>query len=96
MLVGRHDHAAPRARIDVDVRIHAALADEPELVQLVEQRGADLRSLADKDQRFGVFQALGERVGLLDMVIPDFDLMAVQASGNTKASSVCRSSRRES
>src|SRR5437773_8791210 len=28
MLVGRYDDAAPRARVDVDMRIDAALADE--------------------------------------------------------------------
>ena len=28
MLVRRHDHAAPCARVDVDVRVHAALADQ--------------------------------------------------------------------
>lgn len=38
MLVGRHDHAAPGAGINVDVRVHAALTDESQLVQALEQR----------------------------------------------------------
>ena len=42
VLVRRHDDAEPRAGLDVDVRIDAALADELELGQALEQRRADL------------------------------------------------------
>ena len=44
----------PRAGVDVDVRIDAALADEPQLIEALEQWSADLRPLADQDQDYGV------------------------------------------
>ena len=61
MHLGRDDDAEPRAGVDVDVRIDAALADQPQLRQLLQQRRADLRALADEHQRLGVAQPLGER-----------------------------------
>ena len=70
MLIRRHDHAAARARVDVDVRVDAALADQPEPVQPIEQRRANRGPFANQDQRLGVLQALGERVGVLDMISP--------------------------
>src|SRR6185437_288306 len=44
------DDAEPRARLGVDVRIDAALADELELRKPLEERTEDLRALADEDQ----------------------------------------------
>ena len=76
VLARRHDHAEPRAGVDVDVRIDAALADQPQLGQPLEQRRADLRALADQHQRLGVVQALGQRVDVLDVVVPDRDVVA--------------------
>jgi hypothetical protein len=76
MLARRHDHAAPRARIDVDVRIDTALTDESQLVEAFEQRGANLRSFADKDQNLSVSQALGERLDILRAIVPHGDLVA--------------------
>ena len=78
MLVGRDDHAPAGARVDIDVRVHAALADQPELVQTLEQLRSDLGPLADQDEDLGVFQARGERAGLLQVIVPDVDLMALQ------------------
>ena len=78
MLARGHDHAAPGAGIDVDVREHAALTDELELVQAIEQRRANLRALAYQHQRLGVLQPLGERVDVLHMIIPDLDVVACQ------------------
>ena len=78
MLARRHDDAVLRAGVDVDVRIDAALADELELGQAFEQRCADLRALADQDQHLGVLQAFGQRVEVLDMVVPDRDVVAVE------------------
>ena len=78
VLVRRHDDAEPRAGVDVDVRIDAALADQPQLRQALEQRRADLRALADQHQRLGVAQALGERVDVLDVIVPDRDVVAVE------------------
>ena len=54
MLVRRQDDAESRAGIDVDVRIDAALADELEPGQALEQGCADLGALADQHQRLGV------------------------------------------
>ena len=78
VLARGHDDAARGAGVDVDVRVDAALADQLELGQPLEQRRADLGALADQDQDFGVLKALGERVDVLDMVVPDRDLVAVQ------------------
>src|SRR5882762_9316486 len=76
MLARRNNDAAPRASVDVDVRIDAALADEPELVEPLEQRRADLGALAYQHQRFGIPQPLGQRIDILDMIVPDPDLVA--------------------
>ena len=76
MLARRHDDAAPRAGVDVDMRIDAALADQPELRQALEQRRADLRAFADQHQRLGVAQALGQGVDILDVIVPDRHVVA--------------------
>ena len=76
MLARRHDDAEPRAGVDVDVRIDAALADQLELGQPLEQRRANLRPLADQHQRFGIAQPFGQRVDVLDVIVPDRDVMS--------------------
>src|SRR5262249_11373577 len=53
-----------------------ALADQPQLRQPLEQRRADLRTLADQHQRLGVLQPLRKPVDVLDVVVPDRDVMA--------------------
>ena len=78
------------------MRVHAALANELELVRRSSSGARIWRALADEDEHLGVFEAFGERVGVLDVVVPDFDLMSVQLPEAGKASSACRSSRRES
>ena len=78
MLARRHHDAEPGAGVDVDMRIDAALADQLELGQPLQQRRADLRALADQDQRLGVLQAVGQRIDVLDVVVPDRDVMAVE------------------
>ena len=78
MLIGADDDAPARARLDVDVRIHAALTDESQHVETFEQRCPDLGSLADEDQDLCVFQALRKCVNLLNVIVPDLDLMALQ------------------
>ena len=45
MLARRNNDTESRASFNVDVRIDAALTDEPEFVQSLEERIADLRSL---------------------------------------------------
>ena len=66
------------AGFDVDVRIDAALRDESQLRQPVEQRRLDLRALADEHQRFGGLQPLGEALGVLHVVVPHRDVVAGQ------------------
>src|SRR5262249_36260821 len=63
---------------DVDVRIDAALADQPEPGQALEQGLPDLRALADQHQRLDVREAPGERVGVLDVVVPHRDIVALE------------------
>jgi hypothetical protein len=76
MLARRHHDAEPGAGGDVDVRIDAALADQPELGQPRQQRLADLGALPDQHQCFGLPQPRREHVVVLDMIGPHRDLMA--------------------
>ena len=78
MEVGRDDDAQPGAGVDVDVGIDAALADEPEAGQALQQGGVDGRALADEDQRLGVRQPSGQGVDVLDVVVPHRDVVAVE------------------
>src|SRR5262245_47275341 len=57
------------------MRIHAALADQPEIRQAFEQGTADLRALSDQDKNLGIVEPFGKRVVVLDMVVPDGDVM---------------------
>jgi hypothetical protein len=74
----RDDHTQLRAGVDIDVRVDAALADEPELGQSTQERRADLGALANEHERFGLAQSLGERVGVLDVIVPDLDVVPRQ------------------
>jgi len=60
------------------VRIDAALADEFEPGQAIEQGGLDCRAFANEHQAFGIFQARCEGVGVLDMVVPDRNLVTLE------------------
>ena len=66
------------AGVDVDVRVDAALADQPQLRQPLKQRRSDLGALADQHERLGVAQPLGEHVDVLDVVGPDRDVVPGQ------------------
>src|ERR1700722_9534893 len=76
VLVRRHHDAEFGAGVDIDVRIDAALADQFQLRQPLQQRRADLRALPDQHQRFGVAQPLRQPIDVLDVVVPDFDIMS--------------------
>ena len=78
MLARRDDDAEPGAGGDVDMRIDAALADQPEVGQTLQQRGPDLGALADQHQRLGRRQPLGQLIDVLDMIVPDRDLVAIE------------------
>src|SRR5688500_8654439 len=71
------DDAAPRAGLDVDVRPGAALADEPQARQALDERLADRRALADQHQRLGVLQPPGLHVAVPGVIVPDRRLVAV-------------------
>jgi hypothetical protein len=76
MLARRHDHAASRARVDVDVRIDTALTNQLQLVEAFEQRGPNLRSFADEDQDLSVSQPFRERLDIPRAIVPHGDVMA--------------------
>jgi len=78
MLARRHNDAEPRARLDINVWIDTALTNEPELIQSMEQRRSDLGPLAYQHQRFGIPQSFGQRIDILDVIVPDRDLVARQ------------------
>src|SRR4029434_2438198 len=78
MLARRHNDPELGARLDVDVRIDAALTNEAELVQSMQQRRPDLGPLADQYQYFGITQSVGQRIDILDVIVPDLDLVARQ------------------
>jgi len=76
--VRRDGHAVPVARGDVDVREDAALADELQPRQTLDQRRADGGSFAEKHQRLGVGQARREHVVVLHVVVVDGDRVAAE------------------
>src|SRR3954451_1740761 len=56
------------------MRIDAALADQFQFRQSLQQGLANLRSLADQHQRFGIAQAFRQRIDVLDVIVPDRDV----------------------
>ena len=75
MEVRRDDDAEPGARVDVDVRKGAALADQPQSGQPFEQVVGDAGAFADQDEDLGVGQAVGEDVAVVGVVAPDRDVV---------------------
>src|SRR6187399_2248255 len=57
------------------MRIDAALADELEPGQALEQATSDFRALTDEHHAFSILQARRERIRVLHVVVPDRDLM---------------------
>src|SRR5262245_26088129 len=78
MQTGRYDDPATRTRIDVDMRVNAALTDEPQGVEAFEQRLTDLRTLANQHENLSVLKASGEGVDILGVIVPDLYLVSVQ------------------
>ena len=76
MLAGRYDNATARAGFNVDMWIDAALADELKLGQALEQSCLNFRALANEHQAFGVLQAGSQRVSVLDMIVPDNNIVS--------------------
>ena len=78
MQVRADEDAQPRARVHVDVRIHAALADQAEARKPFEQLPADLRALTNQDEGLEVAQTLRERVGVLQVIVEHGHLVRVE------------------
>src|SRR5262245_45825926 len=78
MLIGRDNDPAPRTRLDVDMRVNAALTDEAQGVEAFEQRRTDLRTLANQHENLSVLQARDEGVDILDVIVPDRHRVSVQ------------------
>src|SRR4030095_2348870 len=78
MLARRHNDTALCTGIDVDVRVDAPLADEPKLVQSMEQRRADLSPLAYQHQHCRIPQSFGQGIDILDVIVPDRDFVTCQ------------------
>src|SRR5262249_28112796 len=75
MHVRGDDDAAPGAGIEIDVRPYAALRNQAQLVEALDERRADRRALADQNQCLGGLQPLGEAVHILGVVVPDLDVV---------------------
>jgi hypothetical protein len=58
--------------------IATALTDQPQVLQPVEQRRADFGPLADEAQHFGVPQPLSQPIRVLEMVVPDGDVVTIE------------------
>ena len=78
MLIGRHDDPESRAGVDVDVRIHATLTDQPQRAEPFEQWLADLRSLANQYQHLGIRETSGKCVEVLRVIVPHRYRVTVQ------------------
>ena len=60
-----------RVRLDVDMRIHAALADEAQVSKAFKQRGGNRCPFTNQDQRFSLSQSFREHLDIVDMIVPD-------------------------
>ncbi len=78
MHVRAQQDAFLRERIHVDVRVDTALTDQLQLREPFDQRLPDRRALADQHERFGVLQALGQRVGVFRVIVPDRYVVAFE------------------
>src|SRR6185295_18796727 len=78
MLIRRDDDPATGTCVDIDMWVDAALADEPQGVEALEQRFSDLRTLANQHQNLSVLKTRCECVDILDMIVPDRHLVSVQ------------------
>ena len=78
MQVRADGNPEPRARVNVDVRIDTALANQSQLRKALEQRRANLRALPDEHERIEALEALGERLSVLHMIGEDRDLVTTE------------------
>ena len=78
MLIGRYNDPAARTGVDIDMRVNAALTDEPQGVEALEQRLTDLRTLANQHEHLSGLKARGEGIDILDVIVPDRHLVPIQ------------------
>jgi hypothetical protein len=78
MEVGRNHDAEPRTGRHVDMRIDAALADQPKPGEPLQEWRPDIGPLSEKHERFRVVEPPRQGISILDMVIPNADLVAVE------------------
>jgi len=64
------------ASVDIDMRVNAALTDQFQRVEPRDERRADLGAFTDQHQGVGIAQSLREHVEILNMVVPDRDVVA--------------------
>jgi hypothetical protein len=60
------------------MRVNTALADEAQRFKTLEQRRADLRTLANQYEYFRIFETRGEHISILSVIVPDRYLVSVQ------------------
>jgi hypothetical protein len=65
----------PRAGVDVDMRINASLADQPQLRKPLQQASLNLGPLANEDQHLGLLQAVRQNGVILDVIVEDRDVV---------------------
>jgi hypothetical protein len=75
-----NDDAVAGAGLDVDVGVDAALADQAQVRQALEQFRVDPSAFADKHQRFGVAQPGGQFVDVLGVVGPHLHPVPVESA----------------
>ena len=68
MEIGGHDDPVPRAGVDIDVGIHAALADQPQRREPLDQRAGDRGSFSDEDDRVKRSEPLCQSLDRPDVV----------------------------
>ncbi len=78
MEVGRNHDAEPGAGHHVNMWIDAPLADQSKAGQPLQKRRSDLRPLSEKHKRFRVVEPSCQGVGILDMIVPYFDFVAIE------------------
>ena len=97
MLARRHDDAEPRAGVDVDMRIDAALADQLELRQALEQRRRELSVRSRISTRTSVSRRRAASASTsCDVVVPDRDVVTVELAEAGERAQRVESSRRGS
>jgi hypothetical protein len=60
------------------VRIDAALAYQSQPREAFQQRRGNRRSFANQDQRFSLVKSIGEEIEIINLIVPDRDVVAIE------------------